>query len=71
MVPPFRILAMGRFVRTKGYDVLLRAVKLLEAMGLDFHLTLAGAGPKGKPLKYATWRLGPRPPGVIPWIYSL
>lgn len=71
MVPPFRILAMGRFVRTKGYDVLLRAAKMLEAMGVDFHLTLAGAGPKGKHLKYLTWRLGLGPrvsfPGFIPY----
>jgi colanic acid/amylovoran biosynthesis glycosyltransferase len=71
MVPPFKILALGRFVRTKGYDVLLRAAKALKDMGRDFHITLAGSGPLGVQLKYLTWRLGLGPrvsfPGFIPY----
>jgi colanic acid/amylovoran biosynthesis glycosyltransferase len=71
MAPPIRILAMGRFVRTKGYDVLLHAAKMLEAMGLDFQLTLAGSGPRGLQLKYLAWKLGLRPrvsfPGFMPY----
>lgn len=71
MVPPFKILALGRFVRTKGYDVLLRAAKALKERGQEFHLTLAGAGPRGVQLKYLAWRLGLGPqvsfPGFIPY----
>jgi len=71
MVPPLRILALGRFVRTKGYDVLLRAAKMLAAMGLEFQLTLAGSGPRGVQLKYLAWKLDLRPrvsfPGFIPY----
>jgi colanic acid/amylovoran biosynthesis glycosyltransferase len=44
MKPPYRILAMGRFARFKGYDVLLRAMKVLDERGFDFRLTLAGSG---------------------------
>jgi colanic acid/amylovoran biosynthesis glycosyltransferase len=58
MAPPVKILALGRFARTKGYDVLLHAARLLEAAGLDFHLTLAGAGLRGPQLKYLTRKLG-------------
>jgi len=71
MAPPVQILALGRFARTKGYDVLLRAAKMLEDMGLEFHLTLAGAGLRGAQLKYLAWRLGLGPrvsfPGFIPY----
>ena len=71
MVPPVKILALGRFVRTKGYDVLLRAAKILKEMGQEFHLTLAGAGPRGPQLKYLARRLGLGPrvsfPGFIPY----
>jgi glycosyltransferase involved in cell wall biosynthesis len=71
MVSPFHILALGRFVRTKGYDVLLRAAKALKDMGREFHLTLAGAGPRGPQLKYLAWRLGLGSrvsfPGFVPY----
>ena len=71
MQPPIQILALGRFARTKGFDVLLRAAKLLEEQGLDFHLTLAGAGPARGALNYLTRRLGLGPrvsfPGFIPY----
>jgi len=45
-VPPFRLLAVGRFVRKKGFSLLLEACRLLAAQGVDFHLTLAGDGPE-------------------------
>ena len=44
MKRPVRLLALGRFDVTKGFDVLLRACGLLQDRGLDFTLTLAGGG---------------------------
>jgi glycosyltransferase involved in cell wall biosynthesis len=58
MCAPCKILGVARFVRTKGFDVLLRAAKLLEKEGLDFHLTLAGAGPRRFQLRYLVRKLG-------------
>ncbi len=46
MRPPYRLLAVGRFVRKKGFDQLLRALRLLTDAGLDCRLTLAGDGPE-------------------------
>jgi glycosyltransferase involved in cell wall biosynthesis len=45
-------------VRKKGFDVLLSAAKLLEKEGLDFHITLAGAGPMRFQLGYLVRKLG-------------
>lgn len=39
-----RMLALGRFDVTKGFDDLLKACAILKDKGLDFHLTLAGGG---------------------------
>lgn len=44
MPRPVRILALGRFDVTKGFDVLMRACGQLRDGGLDFTLTLAGGG---------------------------
>ncbi len=44
--PPFKILALGRFVIKKGFSFLLQACHLLAQAGLDFQLTLAGDGPE-------------------------
>ncbi|MBO4335919.1 MAG: glycosyltransferase family 4 protein [Desulfovibrio sp.] len=41
---PWRLMALGRFDVTKGFDVLLRACGILRDQGLNFHLTLAGGG---------------------------
>lgn len=43
---PVRLLALGRFDVTKGFDVLLHACDILKRKGLDFRLTLAGGGGK-------------------------
>lgn len=43
---PVRLLALGRFDVTKGFDILLRACALLRERGLPFRLTLAGGGGK-------------------------
>lgn len=41
---PVRLLAVGRFDVTKGFDVLLQACGMLQERGLDFTLMLAGGG---------------------------
>ncbi len=41
-----RILSVGRFDVTKGFDVLLKACQILKERGVDFQLTLAGGGGK-------------------------
>lgn len=71
MAPPIQIVALGRFVRTKGFDVLLRAAQILTSKGLDLHLTLAGWGPRGLAWKSLAFRLGLKSrvsfPGFIPY----
>ncbi len=51
MRPPYKLLAVGRFVPKKGFDVLLRAGQLLTQRGVNFELTLAGSGGWGGRLK--------------------
>ncbi|MBD5641810.1 MAG: glycosyltransferase family 4 protein [Desulfovibrio sp.] len=46
MHSPLRLLSLGRFDVTKGFDVLLQACAILKRQGLDFRLTLAGGGGK-------------------------
>lgn len=58
MAPQYKLLAIGRFVGKKGYKYLIMACKILSDSGLDFHLTLAGDGPKGSNLKHLTRSLG-------------
>ena len=41
---PCRILAVGRFDVTKGFDVLMQACGMLKGQGRDFRVTLAGGG---------------------------
>lgn len=41
-----RLLALGRFDVTKGFDVLLEACGILKRRGVNFRLTLAGGGGK-------------------------
>jgi colanic acid/amylovoran biosynthesis glycosyltransferase len=58
MQPPYRLLALGRLVETKGFDILIQACRLLKDAGLDHHLTLAGAGPQGRRLQRLARKLG-------------
>lgn len=58
MQQPFRILAVARFVKTKGLDVLLKACRLLHREGVDFRLTLAGSGQLDRALRMQAQELG-------------
>lgn len=42
--PPYLILSVGRLVAKKGYDDLLRALKLLDDTGVEFELVQIGSG---------------------------
>ena len=68
--PPWHLLALGRFVAKKGFDVLLRACALLRRDGFDFRLTLAGDGPQAARLQRLARSLGLQDrvtfPGFIP-----
>jgi len=58
MTSPLKLMAVGRFARTKGFDVLLKACKLLKDRGVAFKLTLVGAGFQGPTLQRLRKRLG-------------
>jgi glycosyltransferase involved in cell wall biosynthesis len=61
MTPPYRILALGRFARIKGFEYLMRAAHIMDRAGLDFRLTLAGSGfTKGLELRLLRARFGLR-----------
>jgi glycosyltransferase involved in cell wall biosynthesis len=44
VIPPYRILSIGRLVAKKGYDDLLRALKILSEAGLQFEFLHIGSG---------------------------
>jgi len=44
MQSPYKILAVGRFCRKKGFDILLLALYMLKQEGFLFNLTLVGDG---------------------------
>ena len=58
MEPPYRFLALGRFVGKKGYDFLLQACRILADKGLQFQLTMAGDGPLAGQFKSLAQKLG-------------
>ncbi len=70
MVEPLKLLAVGRFARTKGFDVLLKACALLKKQGVRFRLTLVGAGFQGPVLRALRLLLGLKDcvdmPGFLP-----
>ncbi len=71
MKKPYQILALGRFARIKAFDDLLYACKILKDRQVDFHLTLAGDGPRRMQLLYLTKKLGLTDiisyPGFVPY----
>ena len=54
---PLSILAAGRLVSAKGYDVLLDAAAMLRDLGIEFHLTVCGEGPLRADLEARVERL--------------
>lgn len=70
MRPPFHILAIGRFARTKGFPYLLTAVARLKREGFPVYLTLVGDGSWKRKLLSMRRRLGLEEhvdmPGFVP-----
>ncbi|MFP5223673.1 MAG: glycosyltransferase family 4 protein [Acidobacteriota bacterium] len=58
MTSPLKLMAVGRFARTKGFDVLLKACKILKDRGVAFKLSMVGAGFQGPMLLRLRKRLG-------------
>jgi len=55
---PFRFLSYGRYVKKKGFDLLLRAFRLLLDSGVDARLTIGGRGPELRALQQLAVELG-------------
>jgi colanic acid/amylovoran biosynthesis glycosyltransferase len=55
---PRRVMGVGRFVRTKGYDYLIRAIAELVRRGVDVELELVGDGEEAGRLRALTEELG-------------
>ena len=55
--PPLRILAVGRLVEKKGFEYLLRALKLLQQSALTAEVTIVGDGPLRRKLEELTSEL--------------
>ena len=55
---PGRLLAVGRLVPKKGFDILLNACALLRARGVRFDLSLVGDGPLAGALRERIGQLG-------------
>ncbi len=59
-MPTPYLLAMGRFVKTKGFETLLHAQKILRERNVTMPLVLAGAGPEREAWMRLTAELGLR-----------
>jgi glycosyltransferase involved in cell wall biosynthesis len=55
---PHELVAAGRLVPVKGFDILLKAVALCCDSGTDVHLTLFGEGLEAEPLRRLAGELG-------------
>ena len=70
MSNPLKLVAIGRFVETKGFQYLIESLALLRERGVVVHLTLAGDGAWRGRLKDLTQKLSlsesVRFPGFVP-----
>jgi colanic acid/amylovoran biosynthesis glycosyltransferase len=48
---PPKIIAVGRLVEKKGFDILFAACAILRARGVDFECNIIGEGPQGEQLR--------------------
>src|SRR5690606_10712209 len=55
--PPLRILAVGRLVEKKGFEYLLRALRILQNKNLNVESTIVGNGPLRRNLEELTSEL--------------
>jgi glycosyltransferase involved in cell wall biosynthesis len=55
---PDRIVAVGRAVKDKGYDLLIRAVQQIQRSGVTVELEIVGDGDQLRPLKSLARELG-------------
>ncbi len=51
MQAPYKVLAIGRLIETKGFHYLIEAVSMLVQDGFDIRLSIAGSGPWMEKLK--------------------
>lgn len=58
LAPPVRLLALGRLVAKKGFDLALHAAARLRQEGVACRLVVAGDGPRGRALRKLAARLG-------------
>jgi Glycosyltransferase len=70
MSSPIKLVAIGRFIETKGFQHVIEALALLRERGLDVRLTLAGDGGWRGRLNAMVERMGLREsvrfPGFVP-----
>lgn len=58
MAPPYRILALGRLIPKKGFDILIRACGILRERGIDLRLVVGGSGRCRSDLENLAGKLG-------------
>ena len=66
--PDDTVLAAGRFVPKKGFDVLIRACAVLAARGRDVHCVIVGDGPQKASLERLIAETGVRGVTLVPWM---
>jgi glycosyltransferase involved in cell wall biosynthesis len=54
------VVAVGALVRVKGFDVVMRALQVLSARGVDTHLAIVGEGPQRAELEALAREVGIR-----------
>ncbi|WP_010302284.1 glycosyltransferase [Candidatus Odyssella thessalonicensis] len=71
LTPPFTIGTMGRFVKKKGFEDFIRAVKILKEAGINMTAILGGGGDEEAHLKTLARNLGLEGTLTFPgWIHD-